>query len=287
MADQWYYVQQGQRQGPVAEEELKQLASSGQLKPTDKVWKQGMAVWTEASQVDGLIPPPDPSQPPPLEDAAQTVSEWYYVQNGQQTGPVSEQQLRQLASGGQLRPADLVWKKGMSEWVPLNQVPLSPPDPNAPPPIPTATKPKGAWLLAYRIALVLAAVSVFLPWMQLSGTVFFWGYQSSGTITQASGIHGTWGVLCLLCAIGGMVFTFFDPAKILKDEVKLGMAAIGGAIAILTVIAITIGASAFQGIGSVVEFDAHAGFGAYLAIFAGSAAAVLGYLLDWNQKQST
>ena len=51
MAEQWYYAQQGQRQGPVAEEQLKQLASSGQLKPTDKVWKKDMAAWEAASSL--------------------------------------------------------------------------------------------------------------------------------------------------------------------------------------------------------------------------------------------
>ena len=302
MVDQWYYAQQGQRQGPVAEDQLKQLAASGQLKPTDKVWKQGMAAWTQASEIEGLIPPPDPSEPPPLapepceppplEDAAQTATEWYYVQNGQRTGPVSKQQLTQLASGGQLRPTDLVWKQGMSQWVPLNQaISLSPPDPNAPPPIPIAAQPQGASLLAYRIALVLAAVVVFLPWVVASGSVSFMGHQSSGTSTLANGIQTTWGVLCLLCAIAGMGFTFFEPAKILKDKVKLGMAAIGGVIAILAIIGITNGASGFQGGGNFSSGDAsvssniYAGVGAYLAIVAGVAAGVIGYRADWNPKQ--
>ena len=66
MSDQWYYAQQGQRQGPVSEEQLKQLASTGQVKPTDKVWKQGMAEWQAASAVEGLIPKPAENEPPPL-----------------------------------------------------------------------------------------------------------------------------------------------------------------------------------------------------------------------------
>ena len=45
MAEQWYYSKQGQRTGPVSEEQLKQLASSGQVQPTDLVWKQGMPQW--------------------------------------------------------------------------------------------------------------------------------------------------------------------------------------------------------------------------------------------------
>jgi hypothetical protein len=66
MADQWYYAQQGQRQGPVSEQQLKELAVSGQLKATDTVWKQGMAQWAKASQINGLLPPSDLSQPPAL-----------------------------------------------------------------------------------------------------------------------------------------------------------------------------------------------------------------------------
>ena len=60
---QWYYTQQGQRLGPVSEEQLKQLAAAAQLKPTDMVWKHGMANWIHASQVKGLFPPSGPPDP--------------------------------------------------------------------------------------------------------------------------------------------------------------------------------------------------------------------------------
>jgi hypothetical protein len=80
MADQWYYTQQNQRQGPVSEEQLKQLAASGQLKLADKVWKKGMAAWQAASLVEGLIPksaadtpPPLPSEPPLIPQSAPSV----------------------------------------------------------------------------------------------------------------------------------------------------------------------------------------------------------------------
>jgi len=66
MADQWYYTQRGQRQGPVPVEELKQLASSTQLKPTDLVWKEGMAAWGPASSVEGLFSSPTEDEPPPI-----------------------------------------------------------------------------------------------------------------------------------------------------------------------------------------------------------------------------
>lgn len=57
MAD-WFYGRDGQQQGPVSSAGLKQLADSGQLRPDDLVWQEGMAKWVAASQVKGLFAPP-------------------------------------------------------------------------------------------------------------------------------------------------------------------------------------------------------------------------------------
>ena len=82
MADQWYYSKQGQRIGPVSEEQINQLVSSGQIQPTDLAWKQGMGQWTKVSQ---LFPPPtDPDAPPP------TVSSHQQVDIEQRTRNVDE-----------------------------------------------------------------------------------------------------------------------------------------------------------------------------------------------------
>ena len=45
------------------------------------------------------------------------MSQWYYMQNGQQQGPISGDQLKSLAAGGGLVREDLVWKEGMANWV--------------------------------------------------------------------------------------------------------------------------------------------------------------------------
>ena len=44
------------------------------------------------------------------------MADWYYTQNGEQRGPVSPAQLKQLAQSGQLQPTDLVFKEGGKEW---------------------------------------------------------------------------------------------------------------------------------------------------------------------------
>jgi hypothetical protein len=58
MADAgWYYVTDGQRQGPVGFERLRQLAMTGQVSPGDLVWCEGMADWQPSATVAGLAPP--------------------------------------------------------------------------------------------------------------------------------------------------------------------------------------------------------------------------------------
>src|SRR5579884_1876512 len=59
----WFYLLSGKRHGPVSEADLERLASSGQLQPTDLIWKQGMAGWVPASTVDGILPPTAPAPP--------------------------------------------------------------------------------------------------------------------------------------------------------------------------------------------------------------------------------
>jgi GYF domain 2/Domain of unknown function (DUF4234) len=46
------------------------------------------------------------------------ASEWFYTVNGQQSpNPASDAQLKQMATAGQLQPADMIWKEGMPNWV--------------------------------------------------------------------------------------------------------------------------------------------------------------------------
>jgi hypothetical protein len=48
---------------------------------------------------------------------------WYYSENNQQLGPVSEDDLKQKARRGGLNPTTLVWKDGMSDWKPIAELP--------------------------------------------------------------------------------------------------------------------------------------------------------------------
>jgi hypothetical protein len=47
---------------------------------------------------------------------------WYYVENGQQTGPVEEAELPGLIQSGRLNSNTLVWHEGMAAWQPFSAV---------------------------------------------------------------------------------------------------------------------------------------------------------------------
>jgi len=70
MSAEWYYTKDGQKYGPLSAAELKELARSGQLAPTDMVWKAGMAEWKVASSVKGLLPASAPASPLPASPAS-------------------------------------------------------------------------------------------------------------------------------------------------------------------------------------------------------------------------
>lgn len=68
MSDQWYYIRNGQRYGPVPADELARLAATGTLQASDLVWKAGLQEWLPARSIEdlsfstGQVPP---SVPPP------------------------------------------------------------------------------------------------------------------------------------------------------------------------------------------------------------------------------
>jgi hypothetical protein len=51
-----------------------------------------------------------------------TQVEWYYARDNRQMGPVSSVELKRLATFDELRPDDLVWKEGMTEWAAARNV---------------------------------------------------------------------------------------------------------------------------------------------------------------------
>ncbi len=145
MSQEWYYAQGNERKGPVSSQHLKGLATSGQLQPSDLVWREGMPEWVNASSIKGLFSDQRQAVPPPLLSAAQARSDasgskepspessqspshssseknasgqqegtaatepnWFVQRAGKEDGPYTRKQLQGLASGGQLARNNLV-----------------------------------------------------------------------------------------------------------------------------------------------------------------------------------
>jgi len=72
MAASWYYVKNGEKQGPISGEQLVELAQNGTILPDNLVWTKGMTEWQPARNVEGLqfggaaaASAPAPAGPPP------------------------------------------------------------------------------------------------------------------------------------------------------------------------------------------------------------------------------
>jgi uncharacterized RDD family membrane protein YckC len=51
------------------------------------------------------------------------ANQWFYARNNQQAGPITWEQLQQLAATGAVAGSDLIWTQGMSTWLPAATVP--------------------------------------------------------------------------------------------------------------------------------------------------------------------
>jgi hypothetical protein len=75
------------------------------------------------------------------------ISQWYYVYNGQQQGPVDEGTMQQLMQNRMINANTLVWQVGMPSWLPLQStslqalVPVTNLPPAPPPVAPVSAAP--------------------------------------------------------------------------------------------------------------------------------------------------
>lgn len=71
----WFYSKNGTQQGPVSLDELMRKKQSGEVLPTDLVWKQGMPDWKPLSQVAELGGGTTPSVPSYVPNAPSPYSQ--------------------------------------------------------------------------------------------------------------------------------------------------------------------------------------------------------------------
>jgi len=82
----WFYDHDGLVGGPISVTQLRQLAASGQLLPTDKVRKNDMDRWVKAQAVKGLFAAEADGGPAPESGNGETIFDFF----GAVTPPASE-----------------------------------------------------------------------------------------------------------------------------------------------------------------------------------------------------
>ncbi|HXH76050.1 MAG TPA: GYF domain-containing protein [Bacteriovoracaceae bacterium] len=145
MADNWYYVQKGNRQGPVAVEVIEAMVTKLELKPDDYVWKKGFENWKKIKDCSELKAPEPvvavaPSFPdvPEEEDKESDVSllklnpedRAVFIRIGNDRGvassdygPYSIKQLKQLYKENRINGKTYVFTKGMQDFKVLGDFP--------------------------------------------------------------------------------------------------------------------------------------------------------------------
>lgn len=144
MADNWYYVQKGNRQGPVAVEVLQALIAKDELGTEDYVWKKGFENWkkirdvselrVEQSEAPSMTVAAVPQMPKPLKELSlkdinhdERVT---FIRIGMDRGeansdygPFSVKQLKQLFKENRINAKTYVFIIGSKEWKMLADYP--------------------------------------------------------------------------------------------------------------------------------------------------------------------
>ena len=116
--EEWYYAEDGEQLGPTSSDEIRRLATAGKIEPDDLVWREGMDDWLPAGEIPGLLVAKKKPKPAVVKPKA----EWYFAEDGEQLGPISEADLRKKVEQKKVQADDLIWREGMEDWLPAAQV---------------------------------------------------------------------------------------------------------------------------------------------------------------------
>jgi hypothetical protein len=157
MSDGWCVKRNATVSGPFPVARVRDAIAGGKIRPTDLLSQQkdgpflSLEEFNDSTASKVEAPPAASARSGKISNASQQLStdnvlaflddsapsrpnaarslagpgangEWYYSHRGQEYGPVPKATLQQFAISGQLSANDLVWRDGMSEWVPAGSV---------------------------------------------------------------------------------------------------------------------------------------------------------------------
>lgn len=131
-SDVRYHIRiKGRVFGPYSIKQLNTLRTRGQFSQTNEISTNGQD-WESAASLETLFGTgpkkarsrEKDSQPSMDSGGSESNGEgWYYSVDGDQSGPVTLEELRHALEIGRLGAQDMVWKQGMAEWVAATEVP--------------------------------------------------------------------------------------------------------------------------------------------------------------------
>jgi len=142
MAENWYYVQKGNRQGPVSQEIIIAMISKQELISSDFVWKKGFENWKKIEEVEEFDVPHkahDGFPPAPVMHVEEKPFNFSHINETERVifirigndrggsssdyGPFSLSQLKQLFKENRINGKTFVFTTGMKEWKILGDLP--------------------------------------------------------------------------------------------------------------------------------------------------------------------
>lgn len=208
----YYFRQRGRSLGPFSLQQMRQKAANSQVNGRSDVSRDGLD-WRKGADF------PEVFMPERAEDRGTIRGQWYYALSGAQQGPVDLATMQQYVASGTIQPSDVVFREGMTDWMPAQSVPelamfIRPqvPGPTTPYPPPGPTPPGGQQANGMAIAgfvcsllgcltCIPAILGLVFSLVALSGT-----NQANRGLAIAGAIIST---IWLLLWLAYVVFTVF------------------------------------------------------------------------------
>lgn len=133
MSEQWFYVEDGQRQGPIGLDELQSMMSSQKINGQTYVWTKGFDNWVKAQDIDELKSSDD--IPAPISDTPFSIStvnekdKIFFIKTGAdrgqaevEYGPFNLITLIKLFNENRINEKTFTFVKGQTGWQPLGDM---------------------------------------------------------------------------------------------------------------------------------------------------------------------
>jgi hypothetical protein len=223
ISDMNYLIRlRGHQQGPFTADQLQKLATRGRFSRLYEVSTDGES-WQRAERFPELFPPPptpkartiqphvmavaidsnNASQPQTIAPEEAGPAEWYYTRGGEELGPVTAAQIKQLIGIGEIVADDYLWLEGMSNWQRVAELPEFAPalSPKTAFPLAAGSAPQPGAISSMAVASLVLGLLGFTIIGAILAIVF--GHVAQAQIKQSQGALGGKGL-----ALAGLILGY-------------------------------------------------------------------------------